>query len=209
MNIELARNNMISNQIYISGVTDIRLINILLSSDRGSFVPNCYRGVEFVDDYINLDDGHYMFSPSVEANILHHVKTIRPNNTLVVGSEGGHLISLLSKLSKNIVVLDDDEAISQMQNKIDASNILYKTCFVDSLEDCKDFDCIILLGYISNVPEEIKRISSDNCTVFYFSGDSVMSTFTSARGGSHEPLFDTAIPYPAYRIRYNKTKLEF
>ena len=70
MNLELARFNMIEQQIRPWNVLDPAVLSLLAVVRREDFVPAAYRALAFVDCEIPLPEGQCMLAPKVEARVL-------------------------------------------------------------------------------------------------------------------------------------------
>ena len=69
-NFELARHNMIEQQIRPWDVLDQRVLDTLRGVPREDFVPERYRNLAFSDVAIPLGHGEVMLKPNVEGRIL-------------------------------------------------------------------------------------------------------------------------------------------
>ena len=69
-NLELARDNMVENQIRTWEVLDPRVLAVLARLRREDFVPERYRDMAFVDVELPLGHGEIMLKPVIEGRIL-------------------------------------------------------------------------------------------------------------------------------------------
>ncbi len=72
MNIELARHNMIEQQIRPWDVLDQRVLDIIQTIPREEFVPRQYRHLAFIDTEIPLGHNQCMLPPRVEGGSCRH-----------------------------------------------------------------------------------------------------------------------------------------
>jgi hypothetical protein len=90
MNFELARSNMIEQQIRTWEVLDQRVLDLLGSVPREDFVPPRYRGLAFSDTGIPLGFGEVMMAPKVEARML-QVLAVEPGDRILeIGTGSGY-----------------------------------------------------------------------------------------------------------------------
>ena len=96
MNIELARFNMVEQQIRPWEVLDPDVLDLLYVVRREEFVPADFRELAFSDTEIPLGDGERMWAPKIEARVLQALGTRPSERSLVVGTGSGHFTALLA-----------------------------------------------------------------------------------------------------------------
>src|SRR5512145_517171 len=106
MNIELARSNMVEQQIRPWEVLDQEVLDLLYVVRREEFVPAAYRELAFSDLEIPLRDnagiGETMLQPKIEARILQEVAAKRGDKVLEVGTGSGYLAALLAHRARHV-----------------------------------------------------------------------------------------------------------
>ncbi len=113
MNRELARHNMIVQQIRPWDVNDDRVLEAMAKVPRESFVPENYQNLAFSDLEIPLNDSVVMMFPRIEGRMLQALN-IQPNdNVLEVGTGSGYVTAVMSKLGKKVTSVEIDEALAQ------------------------------------------------------------------------------------------------
>jgi len=105
-NIELARHNMIEQQIRPWEVLDQRVLDTLAQLSREDFVPDRYRNLAFSDVAIPLGHGEFMLKPNVEARILQALALQPADQVLEVGTGSGYLTAGLARLGEAVVSVD-------------------------------------------------------------------------------------------------------
>jgi protein-L-isoaspartate(D-aspartate) O-methyltransferase len=68
--LELARTNMVDNQVRTWDVLDPRVLDVLARVRREDFVPERFRAMAFVDTELPLGHGEVMLKPVIEGRIL-------------------------------------------------------------------------------------------------------------------------------------------
>lgn len=106
MKLDVARQNMLSQQIRACSVQDGRILNIIKNTPRELFVPELYRDVAFADWNIPLGNDQFMMTPKDEANILQTLAITDQDCILEIGTGSGYLTALLAKLGKYVYSID-------------------------------------------------------------------------------------------------------
>ncbi|MEO8467484.1 MAG: protein-L-isoaspartate O-methyltransferase [Gammaproteobacteria bacterium] len=106
MNFEVARAQMLGQQIRAWEVLDERVLRALRETPREKFVPANYRDLAFADTEIPLGHGQMMLAPKIEGRLLQAVQAEPIDDVLVVGAGSGFLTACLAKLAKHVVSVD-------------------------------------------------------------------------------------------------------
>jgi protein-L-isoaspartate(D-aspartate) O-methyltransferase len=118
MNAELARFNMVEQQIRTWEVLDQKVLDLLMSLKREEFVPRASTALAFADLEIPLvsggADGAVMLSPKVEARILQEVAPRPTDTVLEIGAGSGYMAALLASLAKQVVTVEIRPELKQM-----------------------------------------------------------------------------------------------
>ncbi|HMB74486.1 MAG TPA: protein-L-isoaspartate O-methyltransferase, partial [Gammaproteobacteria bacterium] len=70
LNPEIARTQMLGQQIRTSEVTDSRILEVLRTTPREAFVPAGFRELAFADTAIPIGHGQKMLTPQIEGRLL-------------------------------------------------------------------------------------------------------------------------------------------
>jgi protein-L-isoaspartate(D-aspartate) O-methyltransferase len=106
MNFEVARTQMLGQQIRAWEVLDERVLRVLRETPREQFVPEEYRDLAFADLEIPLDHGQAMLAPKMEGRLLQAVQAEPIDEVLVVGTGSGYLTTCLARLAKHVLSVD-------------------------------------------------------------------------------------------------------
>jgi len=109
MNFEVARTQMLGQQIRAWEVLDERVLRVLRETPREQFVPADYRDLAFVDAEILLGHGQVMLAPKIEGRLLQAVQAEPIDDVLVVGTGSGFLTACLARLAKQEISADFSE----------------------------------------------------------------------------------------------------
>ena len=96
MQIELAREQMIEQQVRAVDVLDERVLTTLRKVPRELFVPDNLRYLAFADTEIPLPHGQHMLRPSLVGKILQAVDLQGTERVLEVGTGTGFLTACLA-----------------------------------------------------------------------------------------------------------------
>ncbi len=99
MNIELARFNMIEQQIRPWNVFDENVLNTLKSVPREGFVQEQYKSLAFSDVEIPLPNQQKMLFPRIEARLLQELSLKTTDKVLEIGTGSGYVTAVLAKLT--------------------------------------------------------------------------------------------------------------
>lgn len=102
MDIELARYNMIEQQIRVWDVLDQEVLDLLSVIKRERFVPEKWRELAFADMEIPLGFGQTMWVPRLEARCLQETELKKTDTVLEVGTGSGYLCALLAALTQHV-----------------------------------------------------------------------------------------------------------
>lgn len=100
--IEIARRQMIDQQVRAWDVLDDRVLEALGAVPRERFVPDAFRDVAFADTAIPLGHGQHMLAPKVEGRILQALAIGRGDEVLEVGTGSGFFAACLGRLARHV-----------------------------------------------------------------------------------------------------------
>lgn len=106
MNTELARTNMLMQQIRAWGVLEDKLLSVIAEVDRARFVPEAYRDFAYADMAIPLGYGQEMLSPCVEARLLQAASPRPKDKVLEIGTGSGYFTALLASEGATVVSVE-------------------------------------------------------------------------------------------------------
>lgn len=119
MDIEIAKINMLKQQLRTSGVVEENLLSIFNHIPREQFVPASYYNVAYADSNIPLGYGQVMLSPTLEAKILQYTAIQPQEKVLEIGTGTGYLTALLASQAHHVTSVDIiPEFIEQAKNNL-------------------------------------------------------------------------------------------
>jgi protein-L-isoaspartate(D-aspartate) O-methyltransferase len=105
-NVELARFNMVEQQIRPWDVLDMDVLDLIKKVKREHFVPADKQSLAFMDVEIPLGHDATMWSPKLEARALQALKLKRSDRVLEVGTGSGYLTALLSRMAEHVTSIE-------------------------------------------------------------------------------------------------------
>ncbi|MDX3894757.1 protein-L-isoaspartate O-methyltransferase [Pusillimonas sp.] len=204
---ELARFNMIEQQIRPWMVQDHRVLQALIDVRRERFVPPRLRALAFSDVelplVINAVDMHEtMLTPKVEARLAQELRLQSTDCVLEIGTGSGYQAALLARLAQQVTSIEIDSRIAAFgtenlsRNKV--GNVKVEIGDAHAGWGTAEYDAILLTGSVPAVPDALKyQLSIGGRMVVVVGTQPVMTacriTRTSAASFDTEGLFDTVI----------------
>lgn len=106
MNFDVARTQMLGQQLRAWEVLDDRVLSACKETPREHFVPSAYRELAFADVEIPLAHGQAMLAPKIEGRVLQALQIEPIDDVLVVGTGSGYLTACAARLGRHITSVD-------------------------------------------------------------------------------------------------------
>ena len=111
--IELARFNMVEQQLRPWDISDPALLESLITLRRELFVPPAYRALAFTDMEVPLviqstDTHQFMLSPLLEAMVTQRLQLKPDDCVLEIGTGSGYQAALLGSLAREVTSIEID-----------------------------------------------------------------------------------------------------
>lgn len=211
MNTEIARFNMIEQQIRPWEVLDPAVLELLAAVRREDFVPAAYRALAFVDTQVPLiagqADGPCMLEPKVEARLLQELQVQRHEKALEIGTGSGFMAALLAHRAQQVFTLECRPALAQAARENLRRNGVVNATVVDvtaaqgamGLPSEGPFDVILLSGSVAQVPQALLDQLKVGGRLAAVVGDAPIMTArlvrrTGPTAFAETELFDTVAP---------------
>ena len=204
-NLELARDNMVENQIRTWEVLDPRVLAVLGRVRREDFVPERYRDSAFVDVELPLGHGEVMLKPIIEGRILQAIAIESGQRVLEIGTGFGFLAACMAELGADLTSVEQHADLAAMARKnLDQAGLSRVRIEVaealNGYAPNATFDCVVLTGAVFALPERVKSWVKPGGRLFAISGESpamqaLLHTRADASHWQTESLFETDIPY--------------
>lgn len=163
--IELARFNMIEQQIRPWDVSDQNVFDALSHVKRELFVPSNYRSLAFSDMDIPLtlatgDTHQTMLAPKLEARLLQLLQLKEDDCVLEVGTGSGYQAALLAQIASEVLSIEIDPrltAFAQMNlQQAGVSNVKVETGDGSNGWGTTEYDAILVTGSLPTIPDALK-----------------------------------------------------
>ena len=202
MNHELARFNMVEQQIRTWNVLDKRVLDLLSQLDRSLFVPSACAALAYSDTEIPLPHGEHMLVPRVDARLLQDLQLQPHESVLEVGTGSGYLTALLAQSVAHVTSLEQHaDMVSSAQQHLAQAGIrnaqVQHSNGVPQLSE--KFDAIVLGGSVAEVPQALFSMLQPGGRLLAVVGDDPMmhaTRFTVLPDGSmhSQILWDVVTP---------------
>ena len=162
MNNDIARFNMIEQQIRPWEVLDGAVLSLLSVVKRENFAPMAHKALAFVDMEIPLKDGNQTgqvrLPPRVEARFLQDADIKGTDKVLEVGTGSGYMAALLAHQAASVLSFELDAALAQQaRTNLQAAGVHnVEVRQADGSQGAPSdgpFDVIMLSGSVPNVPQ--------------------------------------------------------
>ena len=164
-NIEIARFNMVEQQIRPWDVSDENVLQALVKIHREAFVPTAYRAQAFTDLEIPLvlqsgDTHQTMLSPKMEARLA-QLLLLKPEDcVLEIGTGSGYQAALLSSLAREVTSIEiDPRLVAFAQHNLQQAqikNVKVETGDGSNGWGTTEYDAILLTGSLPSIPDALK-----------------------------------------------------
>jgi len=213
MNLELARFNMIEQQIRPWEVLDQNVLTLLSTLRREDFVPPALRALAFVDTQVPLlhgaegTPGTCMLEPKVEARLLQELQVQRHERVLEIGAGSGFMAALLAHRAMQVITLECRPTLARMarENLARHGIVNVRVVGVSAADGARGmpaeapFDAILLSGSVAEVPRELlQQLKVGGRLAAIVGEEPVMRarlyTRASETAFAERDLFDTVAP---------------
>jgi protein-L-isoaspartate(D-aspartate) O-methyltransferase len=204
MNIELARFNMIQQQIRTWNVLDESLLSLLHVVKREEFVPPALTSLAFNDMELPLAGGHMMLAPKLEARLLQELQVQKHERVLLIGVGSGYLAALLGHKAQQVYAVEIDP---QMLAFAQANLVRARAKHIEliegdgsqGLQSEAPFDAILLSGSVAYVPDALlDQLKVGGRLLGIMGNDPIMQAVLIKREAQNKydrrELFDTIAP---------------
>ena len=200
---EIAKFNMIEQQIRPWEVLDNNVLSTLNNISREDFVVDAYKGLAYADCQIPVGEGIRMLNPIVEGRLLQALQIEPDDEVLEIGCSSGYLTACLARLAKTVDSIDtSEELITTARNNVTAyalSNINFQQTNTFSLDRSQAYDVIAVTGSVATVPENLKQALKVGGRMFIVAGSApVMQALLITRVYESEwitqSIFETDLP---------------
>ena len=158
--LELARFNMIEQQIRPWNVLDARVLELLSELKREDFVPAAYKSLAFGDFEVPLGHNAAMLAPKVEARLVQDVQLTGTENVLEIGTGSGYMAALLGRMSHHVTTIEINPELAAQATlnlaRAVVANVDVRVADGSNIDAIQgEFDVIVLSGSVAEIPEAL------------------------------------------------------
>jgi protein-L-isoaspartate(D-aspartate) O-methyltransferase len=164
-NIEIARFNMVEQQIRPWDVSDDNVLKALTAVRREQFVPAALRALAFADIEIPLivqsaDTHQTMLSPKMEARLAQLLLLKSDDCVLEVGTGSGYQAAMLGYLAREVTSIEiDPRLVAFAQHNLQQAqikNVRVETGDGSNGWGTTEYDAILVTGSLPAIPDALK-----------------------------------------------------
>ncbi len=202
LDFELARQNMVSNQVRTWEVLDARVLDVLSALRRENFVPAAYRDLAFADLELPLGHGEKMMKPVVEGRMLQALELTTEDNVLEIGTGSGFISACLARLAGHVTSLDIHADFTASAGAAlraaQCDNVELVTAeAVHEFVPAQRYDAIVVTGAVATLPQRWLGWLQPGGRLFVVQGraPAMQATLLRVDAGTSEILFETDMAY--------------
>lgn len=205
LDLDLARRNMVSNQVRTWEVLDPRVLDVLGSVRRELFVRPDLEGMAYADLELPIGHGEIMMKPVLEGRLLQALALEGGEHVLEIGTGSGYLTACLAQLAARVTSVDihadfTGSAMARLRGLgIDNCELLTAEA-LHGFMPAEPFDAIAVTGAVARLPQHWTGWLKPGGRLFVVQGRApVMQALLLRQGAAEperiEPLFETDLPY--------------
>jgi protein-L-isoaspartate(D-aspartate) O-methyltransferase len=161
-----ARQKMVDGQVRARDVTDIRIIDAMLTVQREAFVPEPQRGLAYLDLDLEVWAGasgkRFLIKTAVLAKMLQAAEITATDNVLVVGCATGYAAAVVAKLAATVTATEtDSDLVARARDVLSRTGCTNVTVRAAAAADGEPagapYDVIVLDGATEITPDRVYR----------------------------------------------------
>jgi protein-L-isoaspartate(D-aspartate) O-methyltransferase len=203
MNTELARRQMIQQQVRTCDVFAHEILNVLSAVPREQFVPAGLEALAFAETELPLGRGQVMMTPAIEGRMLQALDILPTDRALEIGTGSGFMTACLAKLAHSVTSIDlfDDFQTTAAANLEDSGISNFDLQAMDATQELPkgEFDVIAVTGSIEVFDPRLVMALKSSGRLFVVVGSAPnMEARLVQRTGENDwrttRLFETELP---------------
>ncbi|MBL4622987.1 MAG: protein-L-isoaspartate O-methyltransferase [Immundisolibacteraceae bacterium] len=205
--LDLARDNMILNQVRSWGVLDEHILELLRRIPRERFVGAGFEKLAYADTALPLSGQRVTLPPKLEARLFHALNPQSHDRVLEVGTGSGYLTALLASSTEYVTSIETDEGIAELaRERLRAESL--DNVRIEIGDASKGwvkhapYDLILVNGALADLPESfLDQLAVGGRLVCMLGKQlpNVCVKMVKQDGGIvREELFETEVPYLAH-----------
>jgi len=204
MDIELARFNMIEQQIRPWNVLDPQTLKTIHQVPRENFVPVQHQHQAFADMQIPIGEGQVMMQPKVEARLLQALAPATDELALEIGTGTGYVAALLAHRALEVHTVECRDMFVELARRnladhhIDNVQVIHGDAGKGWQSDI-DYHMIFVSGSFIHLPDSLRQLLCVGGRMVAIIGEEPIMTARSlhrvdTNRWETESLFETLLP---------------
>lgn len=202
MTSDLARRQMVKQQVRVWNVSNREVLTVLGSLAREQFVPAGCEDVAYADTEIPLAHGQVMLRPIIDGRLLQALSPGSGDTVLEIGTGTGYLTACLARMSASVTSIDiHEDFIANAGRNLETAEIENASVqCMDAMAELPggEFDVIAVTGSVRQIEERFVNALKPGGRLFLVVGESpTMNALLITRNGDglqQTVLFETDIP---------------
>jgi protein-L-isoaspartate(D-aspartate) O-methyltransferase len=202
--LEIARFNMIQQQIRPWNLLDNRVLEVIEALPREAFTPPLYQGLAYADLEIPLAHGERMLAPKIAAKALQALALKPADRVLEIGTGSGYVTACLARLAAQVISMErHGDFVSAARERLEGLGIRNVEWHVgDALQGelpGAPYDAILVNGSLPRLDPRLNDALLPGGRLFVVIGESPLmeaKLITRVRDDQWrtEILFETELP---------------
>ncbi len=203
LDLNLARFNMVEQQIRTWDVLDLDVLDLLQNTPRENFVPEKYKNVAYSEIEIPLDHGVKMLSPMIQGHLLQALDVKNTDVVLEIGTGTGYVAAMLAKAAQHVYCVDfyGDMLLIATENLKNLGIKNFTTAEREASQGWEErgpYNAIAVNGSMKEIPQTLKEQLKIGGRLFVIEGEaptmlSKLITRTDANQWEEHVLFETNV----------------
>lgn len=205
MDLQLARSNMIEQQVRPWDVLDQRVLDVLAEVPRESFVEPKHKGIAYSDFQLPIGHGQHMLKPTLDGRLLQALLLQLTDSVLEIGTGSGYLTACLARLSAHVesveIIPELAESARARLTDMGVSNVSVAQQDASQVWDARDgYDAIAFSGAVPSIPDYYRNKLKVGGRLFAMIGETsrptmeaVVVTRVNEKEWGKESLFEASV----------------
>ena len=202
MNIELARAQMVEQQVHAWDVFDERVLDVMRQIRREQFAPASFSRVAFADAVIPLPQGQSMLPAKIQGRVLQALLPTPADIALEIGAGSGYLSACLGQLCSRVRSIEIFPELADLARRnlftAAVNNVSVEIGDAMQFTEQSAYDVIAVTGSLPLYDERFQQALRIGGRLFVVVGQApVMEAWKVTRIGEREwqreGLFETVI----------------
>jgi protein-L-isoaspartate(D-aspartate) O-methyltransferase len=203
MRLEIARQQMIGQQLRAWDVLDARVLEVMAALPREQFVPPGWRALAYADTEIPLGHGRALPPPKIQGRALQALLPAPGERALEIGPGTGYLTACLARLAGHVTGVETRAELAAAARRNLAGLGIVNAEIVDgdglAMDFTRQFDVVCINGSLPDATDRFEALLTVGGRLFMVTGKPPsMRARRSTRVGEsewrREGLFETCIP---------------